>query len=248
MRKILVCQHVPYEILGTLDPLFRDHGFRVRYVNFGRFPDAKPTIARYQGLVVLGGPMNVGDVARYPHLDHECRLIEDALRREIPVLGICLGAQLIARTLGAAVTANAVREIGWYRVERTQCAESDLVFSHFRDVERIFQWHGDTFALPAGATHLASSLGCSQQAFRYGDKVYGFQFHLEVDEELIARWLTVPLYLQHLRELHGDEGPERVRRETPLYIARSKALSNDAFGSFIDLFGMEKKRRQLRTR
>ena len=103
MKKLLVFQHVPHELLGTLNPMLKKAGFRIRYVNFGRHPDAQPRLDGYDGLVVLGGPMSVNDEDRLPHLVTEMKLIEAALSRNLPVMGICLGAQLIAKTLGAAV-------------------------------------------------------------------------------------------------------------------------------------------------
>ena len=96
MPKLLVLQHVAHEILGTLDPLLRSYGFRNRYVNFDREPEAQPTLDGYHGLAVLGGPMNVDQTDRYPHLATEIEVIHQALEREVPVLGICLGAQLVA--------------------------------------------------------------------------------------------------------------------------------------------------------
>src|SRR5204863_9872367 len=116
MKKLLVLQHVAHELLGTLNPLLKRSGFRIRYVNFARHPDAQPSLDGYNWLVVLGGPMSVNDADRLPHLTTEMRLIEEALRRNIPVLGICLGAQLIAKTLGADVYPNKEKEIGWYDV------------------------------------------------------------------------------------------------------------------------------------
>ena len=99
MKKLLVLQHVAHELLGALNPLLKKSGFRIRYVNFARHPDAQPSLDGYDALVVLGGPMSVNDAGRLPHLTTEMKLIEEALRRSLPVLGICLGAQLIARTL-----------------------------------------------------------------------------------------------------------------------------------------------------
>jgi GMP synthase (glutamine-hydrolysing) len=237
MTKVLVCQHVGFEILGTLNPLFKGAGFRIRYVNFGRFPDIKPEVEGYDGMVLLGGPMNVDQEARYPHLNQEIRMIEQALKLDIPVLGICLGSQLIAKALGATVRKNEIREIGWHEVSLTETGRKDPVLAHFRPVESLFHWHGDTFDLPAGAQHLASSRNCRHQAFRYGDKVYGLQFHLEVDEPMIDRWLVVEQHRTELAEVSQHITPDRIRKETRERIAYSKDLSVKTFGQFIKLFG-----------
>ena len=131
MKKLLVFQHVPHELLGTLNPMLKKAGFRIRYVNFGRHPDAQPRLDGYDGLVVLGGPMSVNDEDRLPHLVTEMKLIEAALSRNLPVMGICLGAQLIAKTLGAAVYPNQEKEIGWYDVSPTDHAQSDPLLGAF---------------------------------------------------------------------------------------------------------------------
>ncbi len=113
MSRLLVFQHVAAEPLGTLDPLIRQRGHRIRFVNFERDPDAQPEVDRYKGLVVLGGPMNVEDQALRPHLRTELQAIERMLELGRPVLGICLGAQLLAHALGAPVVRHHPREIGW---------------------------------------------------------------------------------------------------------------------------------------
>ncbi|HEV8713973.1 MAG TPA: gamma-glutamyl-gamma-aminobutyrate hydrolase family protein [Candidatus Binatia bacterium] len=248
MRRLLVFQHVSFEILGTLHPLLKARGFRIRYANFGRHPHARPEVTRYNGLVVLGGPMSVDDLKRHPHLAVEVELIRQAIDQGLPVLGVCLGAQLIAKALGAPVYANGGKEIGWYDVFPTPAAQDDPLFRDFGEVEKIFQWHGDTFELPVGAVHLAASRTCPSQAFRYGATVYGFQFHLEVDEPLIERWLTVPEHGAELTEGRGRIDPEVIRHETALYIHRSRSLSDRVFGRFIDLFNLPPKRAALRSR
>jgi GMP synthase (glutamine-hydrolysing) len=248
MKKLLVCQHVPHEILGTLDPLLKRAGFRIRYVNFGRHPDAEPNLDGYHGMVVLGGPMSVNDADQVPHLTTEMKLIEQAMKRELPVLGICLGAQLIAKTLGAAVYPSKETEIGWYEVTPTAAGQQDPLLVEFRGTEKIFQWHGDTFDIPRSAVHLAFSCLCAHQAFRYGATVYGLQFHLEVDEPMIHRWLKVTENRKEIAVLRGKINPERIQTETPGYIQRLHQLSDRVFGEFIKLFGMEKKFLRLPSR
>lgn len=247
-KKLLVCQHVAYEILGTLDPLLRRSGVRIRYVNFDRDPRAKPCLDSYDGLVILGGPMSADQVERYPHLDTEVELIRAAIDRDIAVLGICLGAQLIARALGSEVRRNPVKEIGWYDVSLTDEGRCDPVLRHFNATERLFQWHGDTFDLPSAAVHLAASVDCANQAFRFGSKVYGLQFHLECDEALIERWLNVPLHRDEIAQLGGRIDPEIIRQQSPTHVARLKQLSDATFGEFISLLGVSKRYRALPSR
>ena len=242
MKRILVCQHVAFEILGTLDPLFKGYGFRIHYVNFDREPNATPSLDRYNGLVLLGGPMSAYDDVDHPHLLTEIELVREAVDRGYPVLGICLGAQIIARALGAAVAPSPKPEIGWYDVALTEEGRRDPVFAHFGESESVFQWHSDTFEIPDGAVHLASSPSCSHQVFRYGDRTYGLQFHLEVDEALIERWLTVPIHREELRSLSEPVDPDDIRRETHEKIGRAKKLSDATFSKFVEHFGTARRR------
>jgi GMP synthase (glutamine-hydrolysing) len=239
MRKLLVLQHVAHELLGTLNPLLKGAGFRLRYVNFARHAEAQPSLDGYHGLVVLGGPMSVNDAGRLPHLITEMKLIEAALRRNLPVLGICLGAQLLAKTLGATVYPNKEKEIGWYDVSPTNEAAVDPLLAEFQRTERVFQWHGDTFDIPKSAFHLAFSSLCANQAFRYGTNAYGLQFHLEVDEPMIHRWLRVAENKQEINALGGKIDPDRIHLETPDHIRRLHQLSQHVFGQFIRLFDIQ---------
>ncbi len=238
MPKLLVFQHVPHEILGTLDPMLRNAGFRIRYVNFSRSNYSIPRLRNYDGLVVLGGPMNVDETDEYPYLVPETESIRKFIDMDVPVLGICLGSQLIAKALGARVRKNPEKEIGWYDVSATEEGGMDRLVGAFGAVEKVFQWHGDTFEIPPGASHLATSPACANQAFRYGDKVYGFQFHLEVDAPMIERWLVTPVNKKEIEELGGKISPDAIRSQTPRYIDALSDLSGRTFGGFIDLFGV----------
>ena len=246
--KLLVLQHVAHELLGTLNPLLKRAGFRIRYVNFARHPDAQPSLDGYDGLIVLGGPMSVNDADRLPHLTTELKLIEDAMRRDVPVLGICLGAQLIAKTLGAEVYRNSEKEIGWYDVSPTDDAGGDPLLLPLQKTEKIFQWHGETFDMPRSARHLAYSFLCANQAYRYGAKVYGFQFHMEVDEPMIHRWLRVPENQTEISALRGDCHIEQIYGDTSRHMARLREISERVFRAFIDLFGLEKRFLRLPSR
>lgn len=247
-RKILVLQHVPFEPLGTLDPILRDAGFRIRYVNFDRKPKSLPSLKRYRGLIILGGPMNVDDTQRYPNLGVEVDLIREALDRDLHILGICLGAQLLAKSLGATVNAGRHKEIGWHDIELTEAGANDALLSSFARVQRIFQWHSDGFDLPSEAVLLAGSAVCPNQAFRYGEKAYGFQFHLEGDQPLIERWLTTPVHVEEMASLHGAVDPDAIRAETELHIDMLCNLSRETFGRWVRRFEIPSRRRLLRSR
>lgn len=236
----MIFQHVANEILGTLNPLLKESKFRVRYINFERDPNAHPTVEKYGGLVVLGGNMGVYEADKYTHIKVEMQLIEKALKKGVPILGICLGSQLLAHVLGSSVRKHTEKEIGWCDVELTTAGRSDSLFSHFDKTEKVFQMHGDTFDVPASCEHLAFSSRCAGQAFRYGEKVYGLQFHLEVDEAMILRWLRNPA---HQRDMSGDGGmtEERLLADTSSHLGRSLELSRELFRKFIALFGLKKR-------
>jgi len=248
VKKLLVCQHVAWEPLGTLDPKLRESGFRMRYVNFGRDPLARPSLDGYGGLVILGGPMNVDQVDRHPHLATEVELVNEAMKKGLPILGICLGAQLIAKALGARVRAAERKEIGWHDVTLTDAGASDPVLRNVGRDARLFQWHEDVFDLPAGAEHLASSERCAYQAFRVGANVYGLQFHLEVDEPLVERWLGVPAHLKQIEELGGELDPDGIRRETRERIAGHRVVADRALGELAGILGSRGRSRVLPSR
>jgi GMP synthase (glutamine-hydrolysing) len=248
MSKVMVFQHVPAEPLGTLDPMLRNRGHRIRYVNFHRNPEAQPDISRYDALIILGGPQmpDQGDV--YPHLNLEMRCIEEALKQVIPVLGNCLGAQLLAYTLGGGVRPMEQWEIGWYDLEPTAQSIADPLFCALVEPRPVFQWHGYTFDLPAGAVHLAHSQTCENQAFRYGHNAYGLQCHLELDERLINRWLSLPEYLKDI-EANGRRGDATtIQQQTRELIGQSAELSSEIFGQFLRPLGERRSRHVLPSR
>ncbi|MEJ2298338.1 MAG: gamma-glutamyl-gamma-aminobutyrate hydrolase family protein [Woeseiaceae bacterium] len=246
--KVLVFQHVPYEPLGTLDPLLKEAGFRLRYVNFGREPRQRPALDRYEALIVLGGPMNSDQIDTYPNLITEVEIIREAVSRGMSVLGICLGAQLLARALGGSVARNKVREIGWYDVEVTAAGRDDPVLSTFAPRQEVFQWHEDGISLPPGAELLASSPASPVQAFRFGEHAYGFQFHLEANLPLIERWLAVPAHQASLQEEAGSIDPEQIRRRAATSVAPLEALSRETFSRWIDRFEIGLRRQHLPSR
>jgi GMP synthase (glutamine-hydrolysing) len=184
LKKILSIQNISCETLGTLEQLFKKDGFDIEQVNAqeGGIPLKS---SDYRAIIILGGPMAVYD--DLPYLQKEQYLINDAIKNDVAVLGICLGSQLIAQAAGGQVYKGAKKEIGWYNVSTTQQGKKTL-FSDINETEmKVFQWHGDTYELPKDATLLAYS-DLYPQAFKIGS-AFGIQFHLEVDSYLIKSWL-----------------------------------------------------------
>jgi GMP synthase (glutamine-hydrolysing) len=236
MRKILVFQHVASEPLGHLDPLLRDSGIRIRFVNFGREPHAHVDVRRYDGLVVLGGPMNVDQADHLPHLRTEMEAIRAVVNSGKPMLGICLGAQLLAAAMGGDVRPNHVPEIGWYRLHALQAAHEDRLFRHFeRRPHYVFQWHAYTFAPPPGAVPLAWTRNCRNQAYRLGDGAWGLQFHLEADEALIGRWLTSDSGQAEIDQHWNLRRIARIRAATRRHLPLARPLSERVFAEFVRL-------------
>lgn len=169
-------QHVSFEGLGSIESWLINAGYEIS--NTPLYSSAVfPDIESIDFLVVMGGPMSVNDEAEYPWLAQEKDFIKQAIDLGIPVLGICLGAQLIADTMGGKVFPNTVKEIGWFPITAVN-SEISSTFQFPKEID-VFHWHGETFSLPEGAVQIAKSQGCENQAFQLGSNVIGLQFHLE---------------------------------------------------------------------
>ncbi|MBI5194404.1 MAG: gamma-glutamyl-gamma-aminobutyrate hydrolase family protein [Nitrospirae bacterium] len=215
MSEFLVLQHIECEDLGTIGPAMSVRGIGAKYI---RLFDGEPVpqdIEQYSGLIILGGPMNVYEEDEYPYLKYEDVLIKKAIHKGSPVLGICLGGQLIAKATGAMVKKGAKKEIGWYKLNLTQGGKEDKAFGRLPEEITVFQWHGDTFDIPQGAEHLAGSELFSNQAYRVGNNVYGLQFHLEVTEKTINKWIAE--YQDELAALDYIDA-DQIIKDTSIYI------------------------------
>lgn len=177
--RIRVFQHVPFEDIGSMEPWARSRGHLVEHTRF-HAGDAPPPEDAYDWLIVMGGPMGARDEDRLPWMAGEKRAIEAALSAGKAVLGVCLGAQLIADVLGAEVRRNRQAEIGWFPVALSPEALRSPLAQAFPPAFTTFHWHGDTFSIPAGATPLGSSAACDNQGFLSGDRVLALQFHPEI--------------------------------------------------------------------
>jgi len=176
--RIHYLQHVPFEGLSSIEPVLKEKGHHLAATHLYN-GQPLPSVSDMDWLIVMGGPMGIDDEEIYPWLGAEKRLIKKAIDSGKIVLGICLGAQLIADALGAKIYKNEHREIGWFNINCSLEAEGTILSTAMPDQIDVFHWHGDTFDIPTGAKALASSEACKNQGFILHDRVVGFQFHLE---------------------------------------------------------------------
>lgn len=208
-------QHVSFEGPGSIEPWLTKAGDTI--TNTHLFESTEfPDVGAIDFLIVMGGPMSVNDEDKFPWFRPEKQFIRDFIETGKPVLGICLGAQLIANAMGSEVYSNSEKEIGWFPVEGIELNESSCF--HFPSSMNVFHWHGDTFDLPPGATLLASSEVCKNQAFQIGKSVIGLQFHLETTPEsaqkLVANCrneLTPSRYIQTEEEILSPKSQQYER-------------------------------------
>jgi GMP synthase (glutamine-hydrolysing) len=228
LKQAAAIRHVPFEDLGTFEPALRAAGYDVRYAEAGIDHLTAPELETADLLVVLGGPIGAYEEASYPFLTEELALIARRLERDRPTLGICLGAQLIARALGSRVYPTGSKEIGWGRLELIDGGRQD-VLRHLAGLE-VLHWHGDTFDLPDGCDLRASTPVCRNQAFVRGSNLLALQFHPEVDERSIERWL-----IGHACELSAAKiDPALLRTKTREAAPALRRASNALIAEWLE--------------
>jgi len=227
MKTALALRHIHFEDLGTLEPLLRECGYDVRYLDPAVDDLAAVDPATVDLLFALGGPMGAYDEAAYPFLAAELDFLDRRLASGKPLLGICLGAQLIARLLGAEVTPMSGKEIGFAKLTLSTAGRASVLAPLANAA--VLHWHGDRFTLPAGGTLLASTAQCTEQAFSFGHQVLGLQFHLEADPQQIERWLV-----GHCCEL-GQAGidPRSIREDAWRYGGELTNAAQLAIGAWL---------------
>lgn len=179
-------QHVPFEGLGSMEAVLTEAGHNLTATQLYR-DEVLPDPSAFDLLIIMGGPMGVGDESFYPWLAPEKRFIKASVDQGKKVLGVCLGAQLLAEALGAEVTKNPHREIGWFPVTRDPALSSTCLGDIFPEQAEVFHWHGDTFSVPHGAVAVGSSQACRHQGFLMDNRVLALQFHLETTPDSAAR-------------------------------------------------------------
>ena len=221
MSTILALRHVAFEELGSFEGVLEARGHDIRYVdaateNLAALPHDLPA-----PLFVLGGPIGAYEEAHYPFLKAELRLIEKRLAAKLPIFGICLGAQLMARALGARVYPAHTKELGWAPITLTEAGERSVLKPLGNGP--VLHWHGDTFDMPQGATRLASTALCDNQAFSFGQNALALQFHIEAEAQGLERW-----YVGHTMELAAAKIAVPVLRAQSQELAPAAAARGNA--------------------
>jgi GMP synthase (glutamine-hydrolysing) len=235
---ILVLQHIACEPPGVYEDVLRERGAHIHRVELDE-SDPLPSWRGFDGIIAMGGPMSVNDDDKLPWLRDEKALIGEAVRAGVPFFGACLGAQLLSASLGGTVFRGPRPEVGVLPVSLTATAGHDPLFADVAREVLTFQWHGDTFTLPADSVLLASSAAYPHQAFRWGRHAYGLQFHLEVSQEMARQWLEVPEYAAALRDVLGPGAEVRLLDEFATYEAPLRKLGRVLFERWLDLFAGE---------
>ena len=226
MNNAIAIRHVAFEDAGTLEPVLKERGIALSYLEAG-VDDLGPG-KDTDLLVVLGGPIGIYEVDRYPFLKHELSVIEAAVKKGVPVIGICLGCQALAAVLAARVFPDRAKELGWDQMTLTEEGKASPL--GVIDGVPVLNWHGDTFDLPVGATRLASTAITPNQAFTYGPKVLALQFHVELPERDLEKWL-----IGHTLELSTSKiDLGKMRADTARYAPAANQASPRLFNDWLD--------------
>ncbi|MGK5084803.1 type 1 glutamine amidotransferase [Bdellovibrionota bacterium FG-1] len=219
-KPVLIVQHAPHEHPAALRRALESQGIQTLWIHPYQ-GEAYPERKEIAGIISLGGPMGANDEHHHPWIDTEITLMRECTRASMPVVGICLGGQMLARALGGAVEQNHIHEVGWFPIEVTSDGRKDPIIGAAGIRPTVYHWHGDTFHLPPNAVLLASSRACPRQAFRIGDHAYGFQFHPEADHQLVNEWMDLEGVEEEILAVQKDHG---VRTVQDSQTQRKKAL------------------------
>lgn len=232
MKRVLALQQTWDDPPGYLEEILHEHGIICETIEVEKTPLPDPT--GYQAIVVLGGPQHLYADTHLSYIAQEQALLRQAVARDIPTLGICLGGQLLASALGAEVARHHSTELGFYRIPLTEAGRQDPLFAGLPGHQLAFHWHSDIFELPTSSIRLASNETAPNQAFRYGARAYGLQFHIELNQEIASIWLQHPLCVKEISETLNDENaPARIAQDWLEYAPTYQIHTRTLFENFL---------------
>ncbi len=236
MKRVLTIINIADDPTGYVGELLEEHGITYEVIDATAKPLPDPTV--YDAMIVFGGPQNANEDDKYPYLLQEKIVLRKAVEQEIPILGICLGGQLLAATLGGMVKKHTLTEIGFSEVQCTDEGRNDPLYAGLAGQQMVYQWHEDTFALPSEAVRLATSEKTENQAFRYGHSAYGIQYHIELTPTMLDAWLHEPSLKQELVSTRGSDEYERIISERSQYHSLYKEHTRVMFENFLRIAGL----------
>ena len=236
MKRVLTIINIADDPTGYVGEILEKHGITYDIIEAESQPIPDPT--KYDAVVVFGGPQNANEDEKYPYFTQEKAALRTIVEQDIPVLGICLGGQMLATVLGGVVKKHDIMEIGFSEVQCTDEGKQDPLYKGLADGQMVYQWHEDTFDIPPGAVRLATSETTANQAFRYGRNAYGLQYHIELTPTMLDTWLREPFLEQKIIDAVGKSEYERIMNERAQYSLRYEEHTRVLFENFLHIAGL----------
>ena len=231
MKRVLTIINIMDDPTGYVGEILEDHNIAYDVIDASSQSVPDPTI--YSAMIVFGGPQNANEDEKYPYFLQEKAALRVAVEQDIPVLGICLGGQMLASVLGGTVKKHTITEIGFSEIQCTDEGKHDPLYEGLAGHQLVYQWHEDTFAIPPGAVRLATSEKTENQAFRYGRNAYGIQYHVELTPAMLDTWLQEPSLKEEIVNAVGNSEYERIMSERPQYFALYQEHTRVMFENFL---------------
>ncbi len=236
VARVLILQHAWECPPATLGEILDKFALPYDIVNVEKA--RLPALTVYDAIIALGGPQHVYDIDTYPYFVQEQEFIHSAIEQEIPFLGVCLGGQLLATSLGGIVSQHTIPEVGFYDVQFTEAGQQDPLFTGLPGYQKVFHWHEDAFELPPGSILLATNETTRNQAFRYGHCAYGLQYHIELNPELFDLWLEHPEFKKEIIATVGIDAYTNIQRERVIYYQTYYDHTFTLFANFLRISGL----------
>ncbi len=231
MKRVLTIINIADDPTGYVGEILEHHAIPYDVIAPEQRPI--PDVEAYDALVVFGGPQNANEDDKYPYFVEEKATLRRAVEHNIPVLGICLGGQMLATVLGGTVRKHTITEIGFSEIQCTPEGRHDPLYEGLADGQLVYQWHEDTFDIPPGAIRLAIGERTENQAFRYGQNAYGIQYHIELTPAMLDTWLNEPSLKEEIAGAIGEDEYERIWRDRPQYYSRYREHTRIMFENFL---------------